>query len=106
VLVPCPKKRTPDRRTSADACARAGAVLAGSWVFIDGPTGDDNHEPEWFKQERGYVADSQPGVLYDLSRDLSEKTNLYADHPEIVQDLKSLLQRYKSEGRSVGHRSG
>jgi arylsulfatase A-like enzyme len=82
------------------------AIRKGSWVFIDGRTGDDNREPEWFKRARGYTADTQPGVLYDLSRDLSEKNNLYADHPDIVCDLKALLDRYKSEGRSVPHRGG
>ena len=76
-------------------------------MLIDAPTGDDNGgsqghgEPEWFRQERGYKPDEQPGQLFDLRHDLAEPRNLYADRPEIVQSLKSLLQKYIRDGRST-----
>jgi arylsulfatase A-like enzyme len=77
------------------------AIRQGNWVLIDGPTGDDNREPDWLKQERHYTPHTQPGELHDLSTDPAERNNLYADHPDIVAKLKTLLEKYKSEGRSA-----
>ncbi len=42
-----------------------------------------------------------PVQLYDLARDPGERRNLQADHPEIVDRLTRLLERYVSEGRST-----
>ncbi|MCX5758198.1 MAG: hypothetical protein NTU83_06770 [Candidatus Hydrogenedentes bacterium] len=80
------------------------AIRKGNWVFIDAPTGDDNKEPDWFKKERGYEPHNLPGELYDLGEDLSERRNLYAEHPNVVAELKSLLEKYKQDGRSVKRR--
>jgi len=77
------------------------AIRKGDWVLIDFPTGDDNKEPEWFKKERGYQPHSQPGELYDLRQDLSERRNLYGERPDKVRELKELLEQYKREGRST-----
>jgi len=70
-------------------------------VLIDHPTGDDNGEPEWFKRQRAYLSHIQPGELFNLRQDLPERTNLYAQRPEVVRELKELLERYKREGRST-----
>ena len=42
-----------------------------------------------------------PVQLYDLKRDIGEKTNLQAEHPEIVARLTKLLEHYVAEGRST-----
>lgn len=80
------------------------AIRKGDWVFIDGKTGQASKEPEWFKKERGYVAHTFPGELYDLAKDPAERKNLYGEHPEIVKELSALLQKYKKDGRSVPFR--
>ena len=49
----------------------------------------------------GYTKNELPGELYDLRADLSERRNLYAEKPEMVQRLKALLQKYKAAGRST-----
>ena len=77
------------------------AIRQGDWVLIDFRTGDDNREPDWFKQERGYQPHNQPGELYNLKDDLAQRHNLYATKPEKVRDLKALLERYKQSGRST-----
>ncbi|HEY1081086.1 MAG TPA: arylsulfatase [Prosthecobacter sp.] len=80
------------------------AIRQGDWVLIATPTGDDNRragEPDWLKQQRGYVAHDQPGELYNLKEDLIEKDNLYARNPEKVKELRTLLEKYVAEGRST-----
>jgi arylsulfatase A-like enzyme len=80
------------------------AIRQGDWVFIDARTGDGNGEhgePEWFKQERGYTANSFPGELYNLNADLPQRKNLYGERPEVVARLKKLLEKYKADGRST-----
>ena len=77
------------------SCNGKFAIRKGDWVFIDAPSGDDNKEPDWFKRERGYVAHDFPGELYDLERDIAERRNLYSEHPEVVAELRALLEKAK-----------
>ncbi|HIQ58648.1 MAG TPA: arylsulfatase [Candidatus Merdivicinus intestinavium] len=39
--------------------------------------------------------------LYDLEADISEQNNVYADHPDVAKELKTLLTRYVLDGRST-----
>jgi hypothetical protein len=80
------------------------AIRKGDWVFIDSPSGNDNGvrgEPDWFKQERGYEAHTQPGELFNLREDLIERRNIFAERPAVVRELKSLLEQYQQRGRST-----
>lgn len=83
------------------------AIRQGDWILIDSSSGDGNGgrggrggEPEWFKQTRGYTAHQLNGELYDLKHDLAERRNLFAERPDVVQKLKTLLEKYKVEGHS------
>jgi arylsulfatase A len=71
------------------------AIRKGDWVFIDGTSGDDNKEPDWFKQERGYVSHDAPGELFNLRDDISERHNQYSQYPDMVADLSRELARIK-----------
>ena len=42
-----------------------------------------------------------PVQLYDLSKDIGERINEQASHPEIVQRLTKLLEKYVADGRST-----
>ena len=42
-----------------------------------------------------------PVQLYDLSKDIGEQANVQADHPEVVERLTKLLERYVADGRST-----
>ena len=46
--------------------------------------------------------------VVELSADIAERRNLYADHPEIVQRLTALMDKYVVNGRSTfgTHRNG
>ncbi len=69
------------------------AIRQGHWKFIDGQGPGSN---QWDGPKPG----DPPGQLYNLAQDLSEQDNVYADHPEIVERLSALLQRYKDQGYS------
>ena len=79
------------------SCHGKFAIRKGSWVFLDSPNGDDNREPDWFKEERGYTAHDFPGELFNLDGDISERVNRYGDHPELVREMSQMLERVKSE---------
>ena len=77
------------------------AIRKGDWVFIDAPSGGDNPEPEWFRQERGIEASHTAGELFNVKDDLGERRNHFTEKPEIVSELKALLEKYKRDGRST-----
>jgi arylsulfatase A-like enzyme len=95
----------PAREATVHHSARGKfAIRKSDWVLIDAPSGDDNGangEPQWLKDERGYTQHSYDGELFHLRDDPSQRNNLYAEKPEMVRELKTLLEKYKSEGRST-----
>ncbi|MEP0844611.1 MAG: hypothetical protein HRF43_18075, partial [Phycisphaerae bacterium] len=58
-------------------------------------------EPQWLKEQRGYAPHDQPGELFNLREDPSQRRNQYAQRPEVVRELKSLLEQYRRDGRST-----
>ena len=80
------------------------AIRKKDWVLIFAATGDDNGsqgEPDWFRKDRGYEPHTQPGELFNLSDDPTQKSNRYETEPEKVKELSELMARYVSEGRST-----
>lgn len=80
------------------------AIRKGDWVLIDAPSGDDNGasgEPQWLKDERGYSRHDQPGELFNVRDDLAERHNYFGEKPELVAELKTMLEKYKRDGRST-----
>lgn len=79
------------------------AIRRGNWKYLDHKgSGGNNYEREMLQ---GYVlpelAPDAPGQLYNLETDPGETTNLYFEHPEIVEELKSKLDELVESGRSV-----
>jgi hypothetical protein len=74
-------------------------------VLIDYPTGEDNgnglSEPDWYKEERGYVSHDHPAELFHLSDDPSERRNRHADEPELVGEMKALLRKIQGTSLSL-----
>ena len=73
------------------------AIRQGKWKMIPqlgsgGWTKPTNVKPEMNDPE---------GQLYDLHADPNETDNLWEEHPEVVERLTKLLEKYKEEGRSV-----
>ncbi|MBI4621975.1 MAG: arylsulfatase [Verrucomicrobia bacterium] len=82
------------------------AMRAGNWVLIDAPSGNVTKVPPGFDAANGYVKNPHPGELYDLSQDLSERHNLFAEKPEKVAELKALLTRLREQGFSAPGKTG
>lgn len=99
------EKSAPGREATVHHSASGKfAIRKGDWVLIDAPTGDDNGargEPQWLKDERGYAKHDQPGELFNVHDDLAERHNYFAEKPELVRELKLLLEKYKADGRST-----
>ncbi len=71
--------------------ANGYAVRHGDWVLIDTKTGGVSAVPAWYDEAQGYKPHKEAGELYNLKDDLAQKTNLYADHPDKVADLRRRL---------------
>ena len=79
------------------------AIRRGPWKYLDHQgSGGNNYEKR--DSLKPYAlpnnAPNAPGQLYHLGKDPSETTNLYYEHPEIVEELKALLEESKASGRS------
>ncbi len=85
------------------SCNGRFAVRSGDWVYIDYPTGEDNGngmgEPDWYKEERGYVNHDHPAELFHLGDDPAERRNRYADEPIRGAEMRGLLR--KIQGTSI-----
>jgi len=77
------------------SCDGRFALRRGDWVFIDGPSGGDVAEPDWLREERGYVAHAEPGELFNLKDDPSERVNQYRERSDLVSQMRALLQGVK-----------
>jgi arylsulfatase A-like enzyme len=102
-LLPALQGKRGNRRsipTIHQAASGKFAIRSGDWVFIDAPSGNDNGkgEPDALRPR---PAHSEPGELFSLKDDPAERVNRYAQEPRRVQELKALLERAKSSGRTV-----
>ena len=68
------------------------AIRQGEWKLILGNLGSGG-----FTHPRNVSGDGQ---LYHLGDDPAETANVYAEHPDVVQRLTALLNRYRESGRS------
>ena len=73
------------------------ALRQGSWKLIVGRGSGGFTTPRRVKPKPGEPA----GQLYNLADDPREEKNLYLEKPEVVARLKTLLNKYKKEGRSA-----
>ncbi len=82
--------------------ARTLSIRRGRWKYLDhqGSGGNNYTIGELRPFALPETAPEAPGQLFDLQTDPGETTNLYFRHPEIVAELKALLDRSKATGRS------
>jgi arylsulfatase A len=73
------------------------AIRRGPWKLCLAPDSGGWSDPKPGQAAAG----SPPFQLFNLEQDPAEKTNLYAQHPEIVQQLGELLKQQVLNGRST-----
>ncbi|MBI1371643.1 MAG: sulfatase-like hydrolase/transferase [Phycisphaera sp.] len=81
------------------------AITRGQWKLLDHKgSGGNNYDREGPWGMKPYTLPEldpdAPGQLYNMATDPGETTNLYSKHPEIVTQLKELLEQSKASGRS------
>ncbi len=78
------------------------AIRRGEWKYLDHRgSGGNNYAGEMKAYALPETAPEAPGQLYNLATDPGETTNLYFKHPEIVKELKALLDASKTSGRTA-----
>lgn len=82
--------------------ANAYAIRQGDWVLINAKTGGVSAMPAWFAEANGYTPNTEPGELYNLRDDPSQKTNLFAKMPDRVAELRAELSRIQAAGGTAG----
>jgi len=82
--------------------SNALSIRRGDWKFLDHKgSGGNNYDNDRMRAYR--LLDTEPdapGQLYNLASDPGETHNLYNEHPDVVGQLKTLLEKSKSSGRS------
>lgn len=71
------------------------AYRKGNWKFIEPSKG-----PKVSKNTNVETGNDEAPQLYDLSKDLGERKNVAAEHPEIVKELQEALNKAKQDGRT------
>ena len=72
------------------------ALRQGDWVLIDAPSGASKKESQAYLDHFSLTAwpKDSPGLLFNLKEDPRQSKNLYAENPEKVESMRSLLKRY------------
>ena len=82
---------------------RTLSIRRGDWKFLDHTSSGGNrydNNPGLKPFDLPNTAPNAPGHLYNLATDPGETTNLYDARPEVVAELKALLEQSKTSGRS------
>ncbi|MBA7670766.1 N-acetylgalactosamine-6-O-sulfatase [subsurface metagenome] len=79
------------------SCWGAFTIRKGKWKLILGTKGSGG----WVNPRDKDPDESTPGQLYDIAEDPYETKDLWDAHPEVVAELRALLDKYKKDGRSA-----
>ena len=82
--------------TVQNTSANKFALRQGDWVLIDAPSGAARKESKSYLTHFGLEAygKGHPGLLFNLEEDPRQSNNLYAEYPDKVASMRSLLRRY------------
>lgn len=81
------------------SCFGAFSIRRGKWKLILGTKGSGG----WVQPRDRNPDETTPGQLYDVSSDPCETRDLWNEHPDVVAELRALVDRYRKEGRSAPH---
>ncbi|MEN3941048.1 arylsulfatase [Prosthecobacter sp. SYSU 5D2] len=99
--LPVWKENAPSPRTTIvhNTKEDAYALRHQNWLLVAAKSGAQSKVPAWYNEEFGYAKNEHEGELYDLSTDLAQKHNLYAEKPDKVKELTGLLEQVRSKGQ-------
>ncbi|TVS14235.1 MAG: arylsulfatase [Planctomycetaceae bacterium] len=66
---------------------------------IDNTSGGVSRVPDWFNEKFDYPDNPHPGELYNLADDLAQRNNLWAEHPERIEELRQKLNEIRRSGQ-------
>lgn len=76
------------------------AIRRGKWKLLCSPRSGGWSYPKPNANKEAIA--SLPLIqLYGMDQDPGEKHNVYKEHPDIVEELRALLQQYIKNGRST-----
>jgi len=88
--------------------SRTLSIRRGHWKYLD-HTGSGGNNYEKNSELKPFIlpdtAPSAPGQLYNLKADPGETRNLYFEQPQVVKELKTLLDQSKASSRSRPERA-
>ncbi|MFR9522380.1 MAG: arylsulfatase [Rikenellaceae bacterium] len=83
------------------------ALREGDWVMVANYTGSHTPVPDAYLDEYEYTELAQgdaDALLYNIKNDQSQHNNVAVDHPELVGEMRQLLNKYIESGRSIPQR--
>lgn len=88
--------------TQAFAGAKTLSIRKGDWKYLDHQgSGGNRYDSDGLRPfALSETHPKAPGQLYDLANDPGETTNLFSEKPELVKELRDLLEQSKTSGRS------
>ena len=88
--------------TQAFAGAKTLSIRKGDWKYLDHQgSGGNRYDSDGLRPfALSETHPEAPGQLYDLANDPGETTNRFFEMPELVKELRDLLEQSKTSGRS------
>lgn len=78
------------------------AIRDGDWLLVDTDSGYAKRFSKDWEKKNGYDVDEKKGPkLYNMKKDLSQKNNLIAQHPEKAESLRALMKQVIDQGYSA-----
>lgn len=103
-LLPHLRGETEDVRQTHvhNTFANEYAIRDGDWLLIDAKTGYRSRGFKPWEARHDYPGDDgQPVELYNLAKDIGQRKNVAAEHPEKVKQMQDLLAKIQKQGHSA-----
>lgn len=82
--------------------AKQYAIRHHDWLLVAHKDGYmSGRNKDWEKKHDYQADDGQPVELYNLKKDIGQRHNIAAKHPEVVKELTDLLKKIREQGYSA-----
>lgn len=77
------------------------ALRQGSFVYLNVADGSHSRMPDYFKTMNNFQDFATTELLFDLSQDVGQRENLSEKYPEKVSEMRTLLEKYRTNSSSL-----